>query len=188
MLLFAATAFFVTSVNLYQNSIQNLKISEETFSTLAVTEIYGEVDKYGELEKLNSEEHIGYQAVGVKGYDIRDILDSGAVESYDLRSHYGAYIEGHPAMWYSPIIQGEGEDIDNWAMRSNNVIRFKIQASKPIVLDYILEDIYNWGQGLFHLNVLDDAAGFADYPDDLAYNNSDLTRRSGLLMKKISKN
>lgn len=188
MLLFTATAFFVTSVNLYQNSIQNLKFSEETFSTLAVTEIYGEVDKYGELVKPNSEEHIGYQAVGVKGYDVRDILDSEAVESYDLRSHYGAYIEGHPAMWYSPIIQGGGEDIDNWAMRSNNVIRFKIQASKPVILDYIPDDLYNFRREFFCLNVLDDAAGFADYPDDLAYNNSDLTRRSGLLMKKISKN
>lgn len=113
LLLFMATAFFVTSVNLYQNSIHNLKVSEETFSTLAVTEIYGEVDKYGELVKPNSKEHIGYQAVGVKGYDFHEILDSEAVESYDLRSHYGAYIEGHPAMSYSPIIQGEGEDIDN---------------------------------------------------------------------------
>lgn len=171
LLLFTATAFFVTSVNLYQNSIQNLKFSEETFSTLAVTEIYGEVDKYGELVKPNSEEHIGYQAVGVKGYDIRDILDSGAVESYDLRSHYGAYIEGHPAMWYSPIIQGGGEDIDNWAMRSNNVIRFKIQASKPVILDYIPDDLYNFRREFFCLNVLDDAAGFADYPDHLAYND-----------------
>ena len=109
LLLFIATSFFVTSVNLYHNSIHNLKVSEETFSTLAVIEIYGEVDKYGELVKPNSEEHIGYQAVGVKGYDVRDILDSKAVESYDLRSHYGAYIEGHPAMWYNPIIRGEGK-------------------------------------------------------------------------------
>lgn len=171
LLLFAATAFFVTSVNLYQNSIHNLKVSEETFSTLAVTEIYGEVDKYGELVKPNSEEHIGYQAVGVKGYDVRDIIDSKAVESYDLRSHYGAYIEGHPAMRYSPIIQGVGEDIDNWTVRSNNVIRFKIQASKPVALDYILDDIYNFRREFFHLNVLDDAAGFADYPDHLAYND-----------------
>ena len=44
LLLFAVTAFFATSVNLYQNSIHNLKVSEETFSTLAVTEIYGEVE------------------------------------------------------------------------------------------------------------------------------------------------
>nr|WP_297933938.1 ABC transporter permease [uncultured Blautia sp.] len=129
------------------------------------------MDKYGELVKPNSEEHIGYQAVGAKGYDIRDILDSEAVESYDLRSHYGAYIEGHPAMWYSPIIQGGGEDIDNWAMRSNNVIRFKIQASKPVILDYIPDDLYNFRREFFCLNVLDDAAGFADYPDHLACND-----------------
>ena len=135
LLLFAVTAFFVTSVNLYQNSIHNLKVSEETFSTLVVTEIYGEVDKYGELVEPNSEEHIGYRAVGVKGYDVREILDSEAVESYDLRSHYGAYIEGHPAMYYSPIIFGNG-NIDNWSMRSNNVIRFKIDSSEPMELEY----------------------------------------------------
>ena len=47
LLLIAAT-FFVTSMNLYRNSIRNLQTSESTFSTLAVTELYGEVDRYGE--------------------------------------------------------------------------------------------------------------------------------------------
>lgn len=172
LLLFAATAFFVTSVNLYQNSIHNLKVSEETFSTLAVTEIYGEVDKYGELVKSNSEEHIGYQAVGVKGYDVHDILDSEAVESYDLRSHYGAYIEGHPAMWYGPILESSGEiNNDNWWMQSNNVIRFKTSASETIALDYHQEDLNHPEFYSFYLDVLDDAAGFADYPDYLTYND-----------------
>lgn len=171
LLLFAATAFFVTSVNLYQNSIHNLKVSEETFSTLAVTEIYGEVDKYGELVKPNSEEHIGYQAVGVKGYDVRDILDSKAVESYDLRSHYGAYIEGHPAMYYGPDTSSSGEIYDNWFTRSNNVIRFNIQGSEPVELEYNPDESYTWGWRPFYLEILEDAAGFASYPDYLPYNH-----------------
>lgn len=171
LLLFAATAFFVTSVNLYQNSIHNLKVSEETFSTLAVTEIYGEVDKYGELVKPNSEEHIGYQAVGVKGYDVHDILDSKAVESYDLRSHYGAYIEGHPAMYYGPDMSSSGEIYDNWFTRSNNVIRFKIQGSEPVELEYNPDESYTWGWRPFYLEILEDAAGFASYPDYLPYNH-----------------
>lgn len=171
LLLFTATAFFVTSVNLYQNSIQNLKFSEETFSTLAVTEIYGEVDKYGELVKPNSEEHIGYQAVGVKGYDVRDILDSEAVESYDLRSHYGAYIEGHPAMDYGPDMSSSGEIYDNWFTRSNNVIRFKIQGSEPVELEYNPDESYTWGWHPFYLEILEDAAGFVSYPEYLPYNH-----------------
>lgn len=171
LLLFAATAFFVTSVNLYQNSIHNLKVSEETFSTLAVTEIYGEVDKYGELVKPNREEHIGYQAVGVKGYDVRDILDSKAVESYDLRSHYGVYIEGHPAMDYGPDMSSSGEIYDNWFTRSNNVIRFKIQGLEPVELEYNPDESYTWGWRPFYLEILEDAAGFASYPAYLPYNH-----------------
>lgn len=171
LLLFIATSFFVTSVNLYHNSIHNLKVSEETFSTLAVTEIYGEVDKYGELVKPNSEEHIGYQAVGVKGYDVHDILDSKAVESYDLHSHYGAYIEGHPAMYYGPEMSSSGEIYDNWFTRSNNVIRFKIQGSEPVELEYNPDESYTWGWRPFYLEILEDAAGFASYPDYLPYNH-----------------
>ena len=166
LLLFAVTAFFATSVNLYQNSIHNLKVSEETFSTLAVTEIYGEVDKYGELAEPNSEEHIGYQAVGVKGYDARDILDSEAVESYDLRSHYGAYIEGHPAMEYGYEQDvNSGEKTDIWFTRSNNVIRFKIQGAEPVALEYNPDESYTWGWRPFYLEILDDTDKLIFYPD-----------------------
>ena len=167
LLLFAVTAFFATSVNLYQNSIHNLKVSEETFSTLAVTEIYGEVDKYGELAEPNSEEHIGYQAVGVKGYDVRDILDSEAVESYDLRSHYGAYIEGHPAMEYGYEQDvNSGEKTDIWFTRSNNVIRFKIQGAEPVALEYNPDESYTWGWRPFYLEILDDTDKLIFYPDE----------------------
>ena len=50
LLLIAAT-FFVTSMNLYRNSIRNLRISENICSTLAVTELYGEVDQYGKWKR-----------------------------------------------------------------------------------------------------------------------------------------
>ena len=109
LLLIAAT-FFVTSMNLYYNSTSNLQLSENTFSTLAVTELCGEVDRYGELVERNSDAHIGYQAVGVKGYDIAPILQSDAVESYDLRSQYGAYIEACPVMGYAPQVSGDGTE------------------------------------------------------------------------------
>lgn len=121
--------------------------------------------------KPNREEHIGYQAVGVKGYDVRDILDSEAVESYDLHSHYGAYIEGHPAMYYGPEMSSSGEIYDNRFTRSNNVIWFKIQGSEPVELEYNPDESYTWGWRPFYLEILEDAAGFASYPDYLPYNH-----------------
>ena len=39
LLLTAAIAFFVMSLNLYQNSVQNLRNAEEAYSTIAVMEL-----------------------------------------------------------------------------------------------------------------------------------------------------
>ena len=168
LLMIVATAFFVTSMNLYENSIRNLEISENAFSTLAVTELYGEVDKYGQLVERNSEEHIGYKAVGVKGYDFSDIIDSEAVESWDLRSQYGAYIEGHPAVFYTSDDYAKGDDKNRWYMRGNNIIRFKIPSDEPVSLNYS-NDPDKLHEKLFNLNVLDEAAGCFDYPSRLYY-------------------
>lgn len=170
-LLMIAATFFVTSMNLYRNSIRNLQISENTFSTLAVTELYGEVDKYGNLVERNSEEHIGYRSVGVRGYDISKIIDSKAVKSYDLRSQYGAYIEECPAMFYGPQVKSDGTEIPEWIMRSNNVIRFRIRAKEPLELKYHSYDIYNPKEYRFGLDVLDEAAGCFEYPESLYYSD-----------------
>ena len=164
-LLLVAAAFFVSSINLYQNSVRNLQISENVFSTLAVTELYGEVDQYGQLVERNSEEHIGYKAVGVKGYDFSDIIDSEAVESWDLRTQYGAYIEGHPAVYYGPTTHS----YDKWYMRSNNIIRFKIRAETPISLKYSPFDLYHRKSRPLQLDVIDNAAGCFHYPGILYY-------------------
>lgn len=176
LLLLIAASFFITSVNLYQNSVHNLKIAENTFSTLAITEFYGEVNRYGELVERNSKEHIGYKAVGVKGYDIHKIIDSESVESYDLRSQYGAYIAGHPAMVYAPLLSSSGEKTDQWYTRSNNLIRFKIQSSEPVSLDYHPLDLYSTKTSMFQLDVLDNAAEISDYPNRMAYDDFGFTQ------------
>ena len=69
-LLAAAVAFFVMSVNLYQNSIRNLETAEDAFTTIALMELYGEIDKHGNIVEQGSEEHIGKHPVAVKGYDL----------------------------------------------------------------------------------------------------------------------
>ena len=172
-LLAIATAFFVMSMNLYANSSGNLKVAEEAFSTLAVTELYGEVDKYGNLVERNSEEHIGYEAVGVKGYDFSEIIDSEYVESYDFRTYYGAYIEEHPAVIYGPdIIMSSLEEIPKWYMRSNNVIRFKITAEQPMELVYVPSGPeQRMNRGFFGVEVLGEASGTFVYPERLIYDD-----------------
>ncbi len=172
-LLAIATAFFIMSMNLYANSSGNLKVAEEAFSTLAVTEIYGEVDKYGNLVERNSEDHIGYESVGVKGYDFSEIIDSEYVESYDLRTNYGAFIEEHPAMIYSWSTNSKGELLgEYWLMRSNNVIRFKITAEQLIELKYVPPGPNQWRSGgFFGVEVFDEAAGTFAYPNRLTYDD-----------------
>lgn len=158
LLLIVATSFFVTSVNLYQNSTSNLQKAEETYSTLVVTELYGDVDKYGNLVKENSETHVGYKAVAVQGYDISDIVDSEAVENWDLRTQYGAYIEDFPAL-------NGGNKNGKYAPRTlGQLIRFKLKSETPITLDLLGNNPI-----MLHLDVLDDAAGCFRYTDTFNY-------------------
>src|SRR5699024_6582117 len=67
ILLSSVTAFFVMSVNLYQNSLFNLQKAEQSYSTRAVMELYGDVDRFGQLTEPNSKDHIGYKSVAVEG-------------------------------------------------------------------------------------------------------------------------
>lgn len=158
LLLIVSTAFFVASVNLYQNSTANLRKAEETYSTLAVTELYGDVDKYGNLVEENSETHVGYKAVAAQGYDFSDILDSEAVQSWDLRTQYGAYIEDMPAL--------NGEDGNGkYAPRAlGNLIRFKLKGNSQITLDLLADNT-----PMLKLEVLDDAAGCFQYGETFRF-------------------
>ena len=158
LLLIVATAFFVTSINLYYNSTANLKKAEETYSTLAVTELYGDVDKYGNLVAENSETHVGYKAVAAKGYNFSDILDSEAVESWDLRTQYGAYIENVPAL------NGENGNGKCAPRALGNLIRFKLKGNSQITLDLLSDNT-----PMLKLEVLDDAAGCFQYGETFRF-------------------
>lgn len=158
LLLIVATAFFVTSVNLYQNSTANLRKAEETYSTLSVTELYGDVDKYGNLVEENTETHVGYKAVAAKGYNFSDILDSEAVESWDLRTQYGAYIENVPAL------NGENGNGKCAPRALGNLIRFKLKGNSQITLDFLSDNA-----PILKLEVLDDAAGCFQYGETFRF-------------------
>ncbi len=141
LLLAAATAFFVASLNLYRNSVSNLEKAEEAYSTLAVVELYGDVDRYGNLVEEDSADHIGYKPVAVKGYDFSGLLDSEAVESWDLRSQYMAYIENQPAF----LSEGLQRTL-------SNLIRFKIKGQRPVTV------APSGSGGLAELELIDSAA------------------------------
>ncbi len=154
LLLVVATAFFAASVNLYQNSITNLEKAEDTYSTLVVTELYGEIDKYGNIVERNSEEHIGYRSVAVDGYDFSKIIDSEAIESWDIRTQYGAYITGHPAV-------KEYRNSPLGLRFSQNVIRFKITGTEPV----IIRKGENTGAA-FYPEVIDESSGCIIFNND----------------------
>ena len=90
LLLTAAVAFFVMSLNLFQNSVQNLQNAEEAYSTIAVMELYGDVNRKGNLASIEDEDYAGYRAVGVDTYDISQIVSASGVTDYDVRNRYGA--------------------------------------------------------------------------------------------------
>ena len=156
ILLSSVTAFFVMSVNLYQNSLFNLQKAEQSYSTLAVMELYGDVDQFGQLTEPNSKDHIGYKSVAVEGYDISDIINADGVESWDLRAKYAAYIENTPAM----------RD-QNGTRSDSDLLRFRLAGEEPVTFPLVWED--EWGgvhyeQAIdFEVEVLDSAAGCFRY-------------------------
>ncbi len=161
LLLIVAATFFVGSMNLYSNSVKNLKNAEDTYSTLVVTELYGDVDRYGELVEKNSEEHIGYKAVAVEGYDFSKILESEAVESWDLRTQYAAYVEGLPA-----VVVGKGTRKDDLLPRHvGQFLRFKIKSDRPV--PFYLNSRNSMP---IEAEVLEDYSGCYNYGDILDFN------------------
>lgn len=154
VILMAVTAFFVMSLNLYSNSTHNLEQAEKTYSTIAVMELYGDVNTRGELVMPGSEDHKGYLSVSVDGFDIEKIINASGVEGYDLRAKYAAYIEGEPAMQHDP----SGE-VDNIIMASEDIIRFTVEGDEPITIPISWSEDYEDYDQTIYLTVSETAAG-----------------------------
>ena len=93
------TAFFCTSLNLYKDSQYNLQLAEKTFHTIAVMDLYADVDINGNVvsELKDARDYAGYRRVTVNGYDISPVVSAPSVLGYDLRTRYGAYSENNIA-------------------------------------------------------------------------------------------
>lgn len=125
------TAFFCVSFNLYKNSEHNLKLADEAYTTIAIMELYAEVDNHGNLisDVTTAEDYAGRYAMMVYDYDLEPIMSAPSVKKYELRARCGAFSENNIAL---------KENIDDKNIYtpyySDEVIRFKINADDTPVI------------------------------------------------------
>ena len=159
LLLTAAIAFFVMSLNLYQNSVQNLRNAEEAYSTIAVMELYGDVNRKGNLASIEDKDYAGYRAVGVDTYDISRIVSAPGVTDYDVRNRYGAYIPGIASL-ARKMTGNEEPSYD--LMNGIDIIRFRVCGDEIYYLP-IGEDAENYEGPAIRLDVLENASDSKRY-------------------------
>ncbi len=128
LILLVVTAFFVMSLNLYSTGVRNLALADETYRTIAVMELYGDIDKWGGLSAPGSENYMGYHSVGVDGYDLSGIVSAAGVTGYDLRTRYAAYIKDQPAI--SDLNIGGPQTL----MFGEDIIRFTLEKDQPVTI------------------------------------------------------
>lgn len=119
------TAFFCLSLNLYANSRANLRLAEQTYSTIAVMELYAHVDGNGNIvESTQQADYAGCHELAARGYDLQPILNVPGVKGYDLRACYGAFIDGEIARRPDGIKTGIISGGKKGPMFRGDVIRF----------------------------------------------------------------
>ena len=121
LVLILLTAFFCTSLNLYRDSQHNLQLANDTYTTIAIMELYADVDSRGNIinDVTKAEDYAGYHALTVYGYDLEPIITAPSVKKYELRARYGAFSEDNIAVRYNDKKQAI-------PICSEDIIRFKI--------------------------------------------------------------
>ena len=121
LVLVVLTAFFCTSLNLYMDSRHNLQLANDTYTTIAIMELYADVDSRGNIisDVATAEDYAGYHALTVYGYDLEPIITAPSVKKYELRARYGAFSEDNIAVRYNDKKQAI-------PICSEDIIRFKI--------------------------------------------------------------
>lgn len=140
ILLMAATAFFIMSLNLYHNSTANLQRVEETYSTIATVTFFGDMNRQGELTDPEAEDFIGYGTILPRDYDLTPLLDFDYVKGLNRSIRCEAYIPGSTAIattakesLHESLIKYDGANPD--AVYLNNLdlmLRFTIDSEEPI--------------------------------------------------------
>lgn len=156
LILTVATAFFVMSVCLYSNSTDNLALIDETYSTIALMELYGETDNLGQLVLPEATDSSQYRAVFVSGYPLEDILSASCVTGSDLRAYCGAYVAGSPVM---KRLEGQV----GTAAGNQDILRFTVVGDQPIMIPISWNEDYPGFSQNIQLQVSETAAGCYDY-------------------------
>ena len=120
------------------NSQYNLRLADETYTTIAVMELYADVDSYGNLISniTKADDYAGYYALTVYGYDLEPIINAPSVKKYELRARYGAFSENNIAKKMDENIRGLIVPYYN-----EDVLHFKLNIDNNTMLDP-----YNAGQ------------------------------------------
>ena len=121
LVLVLLTAFFCTSLNLYMDSRHNLQLANDTYTTIAIMELYADVDSRGNIisDVTKAEDYAGYHALTVYGYDLEPIITAPSVKKYELRARYGAFSKDNIAVKYNDKKQAV-------PICNEDIIRFKI--------------------------------------------------------------
>ena len=153
LILALLTAFFCVSLNLYDNSRQNIRLAQETYSTIAVMELYADVDSRGNLiaDVSTAEDYAGYHDITVNGYDIKPIVTAPSVIKYELRARYGAYSDEYIA---------SSED-GKKALFQRDVLRFKFvpEHQKVKEADKPWDDVDFVDDGNYRIHYADGMSG-----------------------------
>lgn len=159
LLLTTTTLFFCASLNLYINSKENLDRANDTYSTIAVMELYGDIDVQGNLVEDLSGNYAGYLQSLVYNYDLTPIVSSDYVVKHDLRYRYTAYIPGHAAYNSNNMTLYPGSNSD--------IIRFVIEGQEPLAVE-IGSGKINYSESR-KVTILESAAGIFDYPSEMSF-------------------
>ena len=150
LVLVVLTAFFCTSLNLYMDSQHNLQLANNTYTTIAIMELYADVDSYGNLVKdvATAKDYAGYHALTVYGYDLEPITTAPGVINYELRARYGAFSEANIAVRYNDKKQAV-------PICNDDVIRFKIvpEHQKEAEADKEWNDVEFVDDGRYRIGV-----------------------------------
>ena len=167
-LIAAATAFFVMSINLYQNSRNNLQAVDGSYTTLGMMAFYGDVDRYGNLVSPNSADYMGNHLLSVNDFDLSQITNREEVLDYDLRFRCAAYIPGTLAITlnenYSPNAPEYKYDIRS----GRQIIRFTLKGDQPVYIPFTQtgREDHDYLYRKIKINIIDQAVDQVAYLTD----------------------
>ncbi|MDO4375170.1 MAG: ABC transporter permease [Clostridia bacterium] len=103
------------------DSRHNLQLANDTYTTIAIMELYADVDSRGNIisDVTKAEDYAGYHALTVYGYDLEPIITAPSVKKYELRARYGAFSKDNIAVKYNDKKQAV-------PICNEDIIRFKI--------------------------------------------------------------